>query len=159
MEQQHLFTADFFGRQIQADPSGSGASAGDLHHRPDISTDYEAPGSDVEKELAGIWKSTLRFDRIGIHDNFFELGGHSLLALQLLKNINETFSSRITLKDLFSSATIAEIAGLISGANAGPEENMDELEALLADIEGMPEERLREELRSARSETEVSSHD
>jgi len=159
MEQQHLFTADFFRRQIQTGPSGNGASGGDLHQRPEISTDYEAPGSDVEKTLAGIWKSTLRFDRIGIHDNFFELGGHSLLALQLLKNINESFSSRITLKDLFSSATVAGIAGLISLANAEPEEDVDELEALLADIEGMPEERLREELRSARKETEVSSHD
>jgi acyl carrier protein len=137
---------------MQKNVSRNGASGSGLHQRPDISTAYEPPRSDVEKLLVEIWKSALRFEDIGVNDNFFELGGHSLLALQLLKNMNETFSSRLALKDLFDTPTIAQLARKISGADADTDED---LEALLADIEGMPEEKLRAELQAAPGETEA----
>ncbi|MBZ5520986.1 MAG: amino acid adenylation domain-containing protein [Acidobacteriia bacterium] len=149
MEQQHLFTADFFQQQMHQSGPGSGASGAGLHHRPEISTAYEPPGNDVEKLLAEIWKSSLRFEEIGINDSFFELGGHSLLALQLLKNMNETFSSHLTLKDFFDASTIGQIARLISASAEDAEEDAEALEALLANIEAMPEEQLRSELQAA----------
>src|SRR5262249_47689899 len=48
-----------------------------LHERPELPQAYEAPVSELERALAGLWQSLLGFDRVGIHDNFFELGGHS----------------------------------------------------------------------------------
>src|SRR5947207_304085 len=39
---------------------------------------YEAPGTAVEEQLAGIWAESLEITRVGRHDNFFALGGQSL---------------------------------------------------------------------------------
>jgi malonyl CoA-acyl carrier protein transacylase/NAD(P)-dependent dehydrogenase (short-subunit alcohol dehydrogenase family) len=143
MEQQHLFTTDFFQQQIgnSAASNGNGAS----HGRPDVSTSYTAPRNEVETLLVELWQGTFRIQEIGVADNFFELGGHSLLAVQLLKNMNQTFSSKITLKDLFDGPTIEQLAAKISGT---PTDNDDaaELEALLAEIEGMSADDLRAEL-------------
>jgi acyl transferase domain-containing protein len=147
MEQQHLFTTEFFHQQMEKSASRNGASAS-AHARPEISTSYEPPRNEVEKLLVEIWRSAFRFEQIGVDDNFFELGGHSLLAVQLLKNINETFSSRLALKDLFNAPLIAQLAPLISGTPAD-DEDAKALEALLAEIEGMSEEKLRAELNSS----------
>ena len=145
MDQQHLFTADFFQQQFEQSISANGASANGAHLRPDVSTSYEAPRNEVEKLLVDLWKGAFRFEQIGVHDNFFELGGHSLLAVQLLKNMNDTFSARLVLKDLFDGPTIGQLAPLISGT-PGDGADAKELEALLAEIEGMSEEQLRAEL-------------
>ena len=143
MEQQHLFTTDFFQQQIgnSAASNGNGAS----HGRPDVSTSYTAPRNEVETLLVELWQGTFRIQEIGVADNFFELGGHSLLAVQLLKNMNQTFSSKITLKELFDGPTIAQLAAKISGTSADSDDAA-ELEALLAEIEGMSADDLRAEL-------------
>jgi acyl carrier protein len=143
MEQQHLFTTDFFQQQIG--DSAASNSNGASHGRPDVSTSYTAPRNDVETLLVELWQGTFRIQEIGVADNFFELGGHSLLAVQLLKNMNQTFSSKITLKDLFDGPTIAQLAAKISGAPADCDD-AEELEALLAEIESMSADDLRAEL-------------
>jgi acyl transferase domain-containing protein/acyl carrier protein len=145
MEQQHLFTTDFFQQQIGDSAAGNVAGSNGSHGRPDVSSTYVAPRNEVETLLADLWRSTFRIQEIGVHDNFFELGGHSLLAVQLLKNMNQTFSSRIALKDLFDGPTIAQLAAKISGTTANTEDAA-ELEALLAEIEGMSADELRAEL-------------
>jgi amino acid adenylation domain-containing protein len=145
MEQQHLFTTDFFQQQIGDSAAASAAGPGKLHGRPDVSSAYVAPGNEVETLLLELWQGTFRIQEIGVDDNFFELGGHSLLAVQLLKNMNQTFSSRITLKDLFDGPTIVQLARKISGSPAGNDDSA-ELEALLAEIEGMSADELQAEL-------------
>jgi phthiocerol/phenolphthiocerol synthesis type-I polyketide synthase E len=154
MEQQHLFTTDFFQEQIGRTATGNGSQQNGAHGRPDISTAYMAPRNEVEKLLAGLWTDAFRFQEIGVDDNFFELGGHSLLAVQLLKNINETFSARIALKDLFDGPTIAQLAARLS---ATPPETEDAaaLESLLAEIEGMSQEQLRAELNANPQGTKI----
>jgi len=143
MEQQHLFTTDFFQQQIGNSTASNGNGAS--HGRPDVSTSYTAPRNDVETLLVELWQGTFRIQEIGVADNFFELGGHSLLAVQLLKNMNQTFSSKITLKDLFDGPTIAQLGAKISGTPADSDDAA-ELEALLAEIEGMSADDLRAEL-------------
>jgi acyl carrier protein len=145
MAQQHLFTADFFQEQMeQADATPvSNIQAG--HGRPDVSSAYVPPRTEVEKLLVQIWKDAFRFDEIGVDDNFFELGGHSLMAVQLLKSINQTFSSKTALKDLFENPTIAQLAVKLSGTQV-QDEDSNELEALLAEIESMSQDELRAEL-------------
>jgi hypothetical protein len=149
MEQQHLFTTDFFQQQIGDSAAGNVAGSNGSHGRPDVSSTYIAPRNEVETLLADLWRSTFRIQEIGVDDNFFELGGHSLLAVQLLKNMNQTFSSRVALKDLFDGPTIAQLAAKIAGTPANSDDAA-ELEALLAEIEGMSADELRAELNGNR---------
>jgi amino acid adenylation domain-containing protein len=75
---------------------------------------YEAPAGEVEQTLAGIWQELLGLERISRHDHFFELGGHSLLAVQLIVKVKQAFGISIALRDLFTSPTLIEFAGLIN---------------------------------------------
>jgi amino acid adenylation domain-containing protein len=46
------------------------------------------PETATERQLAELWKSSLRVERVGLDDNFFDLGGHSMLALQLILEVD-----------------------------------------------------------------------
>ena len=106
--------------------------------RPDLSSDFLPPATDVEKTVAKIWQELLGVDGIGGKDNFFELGGHSLLATQLVSRLRETFDVEITLRGLFEAPTVAEMAVLIE-------------ETLLAEIEALSEEEAERRTQSAES--------
>jgi len=75
-----------------------------------MSTEYLAPQTQTQKALAEIWVEVLGIDKVGIHDNFFDLGGHSLLATQVMSRVRNIFEIELTLKRLFESPTIADIA-------------------------------------------------
>jgi len=62
--------------------------------------------------LVSIWQRLLHADGIGIKDNFFELGGHSLIAIRVVSSIMRELSIELTIDDLFSHPTIAELRGL-----------------------------------------------
>lgn len=74
---------------------------------------FDAPRTDIEKMLAGIWAHTLNVEQVGAHDNFFELGGHSLIATQLISRIREAFAVDAQLSTLFESPTVAGLAAKI----------------------------------------------
>ena len=75
-----------------------------------LSTEFVAPETTIEKALAEIWAEVLGIKQVGRHDNFFELGGHSLLATQVVSRIRQNLEKELTLKRLFESPTIADIA-------------------------------------------------
>jgi acyl carrier protein len=72
-----------------------------------------APRTETERRLAAVWAEVLKKDSIGIHENFFALGGHSLLAIRLLGRIAKTFGQRLSLRTLFESPTVAELAAKV----------------------------------------------
>ena len=75
-----------------------------------IGSGFKAPESKTELKLASIWQELLALEQVGVHDNFYELGGHSLLINQMLSRVNAEFEVSLTLKELFTSPTIAAIS-------------------------------------------------
>ena len=74
---------------------------------------FDAPRTDIEKMLAGIWSHALNVEQVGAHDNFFELGGHSLIATQLISRVRDAFDVDLQLSALFESPTVAGLAAKI----------------------------------------------
>jgi len=108
-------------------------------NRPELDTEFVAPKTQVEKELAKIWAEVLGVDQVGVHDNFFDLGGHSLLATQFISRVINTFKVELPIKSLFESPTVADMAVVIAQHQAGKEEP-EEMTRMLADIESLTEE-------------------
>ena len=81
---------------------------------------------------------------IGIHDNFFDLGGHSLLAVQLLSRLKEELGIELSLEVVYGADfTVAELAKAIELREiemAGA----DRYAALLAEVESLTDEEVRE---------------
>jgi amino acid adenylation domain-containing protein len=71
---------------------------------------FVAPRTPIEEMLAQIWTQVLKVEQVGIDDNFFALGGHSLLATQLVSRIRNLFKVELPLRELFTTATLAELA-------------------------------------------------
>jgi surfactin family lipopeptide synthetase A len=75
---------------------------------------YVAPRTAIEEALAGIWMKMFGIERVGVRDNFFDLGGHSLLVVRMLARVSEVTGCVVPLPSFFRSATIEELALLIS---------------------------------------------
>jgi len=76
-------------------------------------TSYTAPRTAVEQQIANIWAEILSIKQIGVEDNFFEIGGHSLLATRVALHIKNAFHVEISLRKLFESPTVAELAAIV----------------------------------------------
>ena len=71
--------------------------------------------SEIEPQLAEIWRELLGVAYVRPDDCFFALGGHSLLAVRLAFQIERRFKAHLTLVDLFESSTLSSMAQLIRG--------------------------------------------
>ncbi|KTD37465.1 non-ribosomal peptide synthase [Legionella nautarum] len=76
------------------------------------SRNYIAPVTPMEILLCKIYEEILQVDRISISDNFFDLGGDSLLVLRAVAKLRE-LEVEVTIQQLYSNATVAEVAALI----------------------------------------------
>jgi hypothetical protein len=86
------------------------------HDRPELSTSYVAPGSDVERLIAAVWCDCLGLDKVGVNDNFFELGGNSLLGVDLIARIcRELDREPLAPHVLYLAPSVAALAELVSG--------------------------------------------
>jgi amino acid adenylation domain-containing protein len=82
-------------------------------------TPFVAPRTPVEEALASIWQDVLGVEHVSIHDNFLELGGHSLLATQVVSRSRSLFQVDVSLRHLFESPTVAELAAIIEQLQSG----------------------------------------
>jgi pyochelin synthetase len=78
--------------------------------------DCTPPGTPTERTLAGIWKSVLSAEAVGVHDDFFELGGQSFAALRVSGLIAERLGCQVPLGVLLERRTIAQLADWIESA-------------------------------------------
>ncbi|HYO81885.1 MAG TPA: HAD-IIIC family phosphatase [Bryobacteraceae bacterium] len=108
---------------------------------PEASNDAE---SDVERQLARLWAELLQVRVVRRTDNFFDLGGHSLVAVLLLMRIRETFGVELSIEDVYTAQrTLADLAARIEAAQLAAV-NPEDYAALLAEIESLSEEEVRE---------------
>jgi acyl carrier protein len=131
-------TAETFLAQV----GGLHGAGGEKAARPALSTPYAAPRSEREEALVTLWEELFGIAPLGVDDSFLELGGHSLLAIQMVTQIRSRLAADLPVTALFESPTIAELAKAV--ARAKGEESEEDLEALLAFVEGLsPEEAAR----------------
>jgi amino acid adenylation domain-containing protein len=79
----------------------------------------QGPRTAIEEMLEGIWCQVLKRERVGIEDNFFDIGGHSLIAMQVISRAQEVFKVGLSVRNIFESPTIAELAREIEALGRG----------------------------------------
>jgi acyl transferase domain-containing protein/acyl carrier protein len=77
-----------------------------VHQRPELETEYIAPGSDTEQKIAAVWAKFFGFEQIGVVDDFFELGGDSLKAMAVALKIHKELNIELPLQEFFNRPTI-----------------------------------------------------
>src|SRR4030088_2020649 len=93
--------------------------------------DHQSPRTEMEQNMAQIWKEVMSVRRIGPYDNFFDMGGHSLLAVQIAWHIRATFGVELPVRTIFEKPTVAELAAHVDLARwagqpqAGPAEDAE----------------------------------
>nr|WP_314492031.1 non-ribosomal peptide synthetase [uncultured Pseudomonas sp.] len=71
----------------------------------------EAPSSDLQRRIAGIWEAVLKRQGIGLDDNFFELGGDSIISIQVVSRARQA-GIQFTPRELFLHQSIRELANV-----------------------------------------------
>ncbi|MCM3039023.1 amino acid adenylation domain-containing protein [Paenibacillus motobuensis] len=83
---------------------------------PERAVPYEAPATDTEIIVAGLWQEVLHAGQVGALDHFFEHGGHSLKATALTSAIYKHCQVRMPLQEIFKLPTVREQAAWIDRA-------------------------------------------
>jgi len=77
---------------------------------------HEPPQSQLETQLASVWRQVLDLEDVGRSDNFFSLGGNSLKSIQVLVRLKDTYGVHVQVRDFFNAPTIKGLAGLVEQA-------------------------------------------
>ncbi len=93
---------------------------------------YEAPASDLEKQIADVFKRILGVERIGLNDHFFNLGGHSLLAVQAHRDLKAQVTPKLSITDLYRFPTVSGLVGHLRDAG-GASKHLDKVAARAAE--------------------------
>ncbi|HEY5315364.1 MAG TPA: amino acid adenylation domain-containing protein, partial [Pirellulales bacterium] len=76
----------------------------------------DAPQTNTEEVLAGLWSEVLGVSQPGRYDDFFLHGGQSLLATQLIARVADVWDVDLPLVALFEAPTLAGLAERIDAA-------------------------------------------
>lgn len=88
-----------------------------------------APRTEAEETVHGLWSSVLGHREFGVEESFFHAGGHSLAAAQLAAAIAAEFARPMAVADLFRFPTVAAQAQAL-GQEQGPSQPRRALVAL-----------------------------
>ena len=77
------------------------------------------PGTEIEIQLAEIWKEILGIDTVYREDHFFRLGGHSLKAIQVIYRVQNQFDIQIPVSSLFETSTLQAFSAVVESLCAG----------------------------------------
>ena len=95
-----------------------------------------APRTPTEETIARIWREVLKREELGVTDSFLDLGGHSLLAIRVLGRISKELGVRLTLRTLFETPTIEQVARIVD-AERTAKADAAALAAALAAVEAL----------------------
>jgi amino acid adenylation domain-containing protein len=87
---------------------------------------YVEASTDLQRDLASLWKQVLKIDRLGIRDNFFALGGDSLLLVSLHSALEERYAKGLALVDLFTYPTIETLSSVLDARVQAPSLQVEE---------------------------------
>ncbi|KPU61153.1 D-alanine--poly(phosphoribitol) ligase, subunit 1 [Pseudomonas fluorescens] len=72
--------------------------------------EHVEPVTELEQQIAGIWREVLGLAQVGLHDDFFALGGHSLLATQIISRTRQACDVELPLRVLFEHSELGAFA-------------------------------------------------
>jgi acyl transferase domain-containing protein len=101
--------------------------------------------SAIEDAILGIWRRLFGVEQVDIHDGFIEMGGDSLLAIELVAALRDAFGVEIPMSTLVAEETVSGLAKVIAARQAG-RGDIQALEGLLTDIEGLSPDEVRQKL-------------
>ncbi|MBO0853826.1 MAG: amino acid adenylation domain-containing protein, partial [Nocardia sp.] len=75
---------------------------------------FRAPATPAEDTVASVFAEVLGADRVGADDDFFALGGNSLLATQVAARLGAAMDTRVPVRALFETSTVAGLASMLA---------------------------------------------
>jgi NAD(P)-dependent dehydrogenase (short-subunit alcohol dehydrogenase family)/acyl carrier protein len=106
---------------------------GNLHPRPELTTEYEAPETGFEKTFADILQKYFGFEQVGIHDNLFEFGITSLDMIHINNALKKKIETDIPLVVMFEYPTVYSLERYLEQDEDRGVEDLDKVENLLHD--------------------------
>ncbi len=82
-------------------------------NRKIVKASFTAPKNETETEVIKLFENLFGITELGVEDDFFELGGDSLKAVILINKVKKSMGITLTMSDIFSNKTIANISKLI----------------------------------------------
>lgn len=82
-------------------------------------TKYEAPKTELQKKVSGIWRRILGVEKVGLNDDFFELGGHSLMAMRAVAALRQETGLLLSISDLFANPTLKMMTDILAAKDIG----------------------------------------
>ena len=84
-------------------------------------TPFQAPQTQTEEILAGIYAQVLGLERVGVDESFFDLGGDSILSMQVVARARAA-GLLCRPRDIFVEQTVAGLArvAVVADGDAGP---------------------------------------
>lgn len=77
---------------------------------------FEAPRSNLEREICDLFAQVLGLQQVGRNDHFFQLGGHSLRAVRLISLFRTVTPLDLQVRALFEAPTPATLALRLANA-------------------------------------------
>lgn len=76
----------------------------------------QAPRTETEEVIAGLWADALPGEPPGVHDDFFAAGGDSITAIRMIGSIRDAFDIDIPFRTFFEGPTVAALATAVEDA-------------------------------------------
>ena len=84
-------------------------------------TTFVEPRTELETQVAAIWREVLGVRDVGLRDNFFAVGGNSLKVMELATKLTSSLQRPIQVMDLFKRQTISAFIAHIDSSNLDPQ--------------------------------------
>jgi acyl carrier protein len=116
-----------------------------LYSRPELGNTYVGATNEIEQTIIDLMRDLFGIEGIGINDNFFDLGGNSVVAITLISRLRKQFDTDLSINVIFEAPTVAGMARIIAESQL-KEEDLEQLDRLLDEIEGMSPDEIQAQL-------------